>query len=111
MIGAAHLLQNSKSYKETNHLSAGTSASWRGERAQRRTRGRPSAPLVGEGSERNGVPEVGQALNEAMGLLLLGATVEVIGAEVLICGSVLEHVIDGGEEGSGDRHDFYKETN
>src|ERR1700730_12239911 len=59
----------------------------------------------GEGSERNGVPEVGQALNEAMGLLLLGATVEVIGAEVLICGSVLEHVIDGGEEGSGDRHD------
>jgi hypothetical protein len=43
------------------------------------------------------VTEVGQAFEEAIRLLGLGAAVEVPGAEVLISGTVLEHVINGRE--------------
>ena len=39
-------------------------------------------------------------------MLCLEATVEVMRAKVLIGGSILEHVVDGGEDGSGDRHDY-----
>src|SRR5215468_4749558 len=42
-------------------------------------------------------PEVSQAFDEAVPLLLLGAGIEVVGAEVLVRGSVLQRVIDGRE--------------
>src|SRR5262245_53515896 len=62
-------------------------------------------PLGGSRLKWDSVAEVGQAFEEAIGLLGLGATVEVLGAEVLIGSSVLEHVIDGGEDGSRDGND------
>ena len=40
-----------------------------------------------------------------LGLGGFGATIEVVRAQVLIAGAVLEHVIDGGEDGSGDGAD------
>src|ERR1700746_2234098 len=40
-----------------------------------------------------------------MFLLVLVAPLEVIGAEVLIRLSLLEHVVDGGEDRGGDGHD------
>ena len=36
-------------------------------------------------------------------MLTFGAVVEVVGAEVLVDGSVFEHVVGGSEDGSGDR--------
>src|SRR6516164_33703 len=72
-------------YKETN-LSAGTR-------------------LAGQRRERHIVAKVSQALDQAFGLLAFGSGLKVIGAEVLIQGSVLEHVIGCGEDGGGDGHD------
>src|SRR6266699_2383113 len=72
-------------YKETN-LSAGT-------------------PLAGERSERHIKAKVSQTFDQAFGLLAFGSVLKVIGAEVLIQGSVLEHVIDCGEDGGSDGHD------
>ena len=48
---------------------------------------------------------VSQSFDEAVFLPLLGTGVEVVGAEVLIHGSVLEHVIDGREDRSRDGDD------
>ena len=62
------------------------------------------ATLVGKGRELDGVPEVGQSLNEAALLPFFGAGIEVAGAEVLVHRSVFEHVIDGREDRGGDRH-------
>src|SRR5262245_43123168 len=63
------------------------------------------ATLASERDEFHSIPEIGQALDEAVFLPLLAACIEVVGAEVLVHGSVLEHVIDGGEDRGGDGHD------
>src|SRR6516162_4779541 len=63
------------------------------------------ASLTGQRSERHIVAKVSQALDQAFGLLAFGSGLKVIGAEVLIQGSVLEHVIDCGEDGGADGHD------
>src|SRR4030095_10285067 len=55
------------------------------------------ATLVGERDEFHSIPEIGQALDEAVFLPFLGAGIEVVGAEVLIHRSVLEHMVDGAE--------------
>lgn len=47
--------------------------------------------------------EVLQTVDEALDVPSPGALVEVIGAEILVAGSVLEHVIDGGEQRGSDR--------
>src|SRR5438093_13477488 len=57
--------------------------------------------LAGQGRERHIVAKVSQAFDQAFGLLAFGSALKVIGAEVLIQGSVLEHVIDCGEDGGG----------
>src|SRR6516162_3967371 len=63
------------------------------------------ASLTGQRSERHVVAKVGQALDQAFGLLAFGSGLKVIGAEVLIQGSILEHVVDRGEDGGSDGHD------
>ena len=45
-------------------------------------------PLGGSGFKCDSVAEIGQAFDEALGVLRSGTTVEVVGAEVLICSSV-----------------------
>jgi hypothetical protein len=62
-------------------------------------------PLAGSGCEYHIVAKVSQTLDQAVGLLAFGSVLKVIGAEVLIQGSILEHVIDCGEDGSSDGHD------
>src|SRR5580704_18848324 len=62
-------------------------------------------PLAGSGCECHIVAKVSQTFNQAVGLLAFGSVLKVIGAEVLIQGSILEHVIDCGEDGSSDGHD------
>ena len=47
--------------------------------------------------------EVLQTVDEALDVPSRGALVEVIGTEILVAGSVLEHVIDGGEQRGSDR--------
>jgi predicted amino acid dehydrogenase len=49
----------------------------------------------------DGIAEVLKSGDEALGLGGFGATIEVVRAQVLIAGAVLEHVIDGCEDGSG----------
>src|SRR5258708_34921297 len=56
----------------------------------------------GERLEFDGVSEVCQAFDQACFLPVCGTTIEVIGAEILIHRAVLEHVVDGGEDGGGD---------
>src|SRR3954449_5064641 len=51
-----------------------------------------------EGRQLDGVAEVGEAADEPPGLHLLGAAVEVVGAEVPVGGAVLQHVVGGGQE-------------
>src|SRR6516164_5928234 len=51
-------------------------------------------------SQFHSIPEVSQAFDEAVPLLFLGAGIEVVGAEVLVRGSVLQRVIDGREDRS-----------
>ena len=53
----------------------------------------------------DGVAEVGEPADEPPGLGLLGAPIEVVGAEVLVGGAVLEHVVGGGQDRGGDRAD------
>src|SRR5215472_10692739 len=60
----------------------------------------PDATQVGKGCERHRVPEVSKAFEETVLLPFLGVGIEVVGTEVLIHRSVLEHVIDGREERS-----------
>jgi hypothetical protein len=43
--------------------------------------------------------------DQALFLLLGGAAIEVVAAEVLVHRSILEHVEDGGQHGGGDGHD------
>jgi hypothetical protein len=57
----------------------------------------------GEGGKLHGVSEIGEPLNETLFLLLLVAAMDVVGAEILMHGSVLEHVVDGREDRRGDR--------
>ena len=61
--------------------------------------------LAGQRSERHIVAKVSQTFDQAFGLLAFGSGLKVIEAEVLIQGSILEHVIDCGEDGGGDGHD------
>jgi hypothetical protein len=56
-----------------------------------------------ERSERDGIAQISKALDETLGLLVLGTTVEVIRSEVVIKGSVRQHVVDRGEDGGGHR--------
>jgi len=53
----------------------------------------------------DGEPEVLEALDKAAGGGGLVPLVEVVGAQILVEGSILEHVIDGAEEGGGDGAD------
>src|SRR4051794_41595367 len=46
----------------------------------------------------DGVAEVGEAADEPPGLDLLGAAVEVVGAEVRVDGAVLQHVVGRGQD-------------
>jgi hypothetical protein len=50
----------------------------------------------------DGETKVLQTVDEAQNVLAFGALVEVVCAEVLIEGAVFEHVVGGGEDGSGD---------
>jgi hypothetical protein len=45
--------------------------------------------------------QVLQAVDEVKGLLVFGAMVEVVSAEILVEGSRLEHMVGGGEQGGG----------
>src|SRR5258707_15772169 len=56
----------------------------------------------GERLEFDGVSEVCQGFDQACFLPVCGTTIAVIGAEILIHRAVLEHVVDGGEDGGGD---------
>ena len=53
----------------------------------------------------NGEPEVLEALDKAVSGGSLVSAVEVIGAEILVQRPVLEHVIDGAQEGGGNGAD------
>src|SRR5512144_1465729 len=51
--------------------------------------------------------EVLGACDEASGLRLLGSLVEVAGAEILVFGAVLEHVVGSRQHRGGDRADGF----
>src|SRR6187551_1448118 len=51
-----------------------------------------------EGRQLDGVAEVGEAADEPPGLHLLGAAVEVVGAEVPVGRAVLQHVVGCGQD-------------
>src|SRR5579859_4387700 len=53
----------------------------------------------------HGISQVFEAPDEALCLCGLGAAVEMVTTEVLIGGSVLEHVIGGGKNGGGNGAD------
>ena len=55
----------------------------------------------------DGVAKILQTPDKALGLRGLGAAVEVTGAEILVEGAVLEHVIDGGQDRGGERADGF----
>ena len=76
-------------------------------RTDRATSSRPCGGygLGGEGLDLHSVAKVSQAFDQASFLLVVGATIEVTGAKVLIHGPVLEHVIDGRKDGGGDGDD------
>src|SRR5687768_12679472 len=59
----------------------------------------------GNRSEFSSVAEVLKSPEETLGLRLLGSAVEVIGSEIGVEGTILEHVVDGGEEGGGNGTD------
>src|SRR5215475_4522538 len=52
-----------------------------------------------------GVAKVCQTFDQALFLLVGGAAIEVVGTEILIRRPVLEHVVDGGQDGGDDGHD------
>src|SRR5262245_49042545 len=58
---------------------------------------------VWHGGDLDGATEVFQPGDETADLAALGAAVEVVGAEVVIERSMFEHVVDGRENGGGDR--------
>src|SRR3954451_13967720 len=51
-----------------------------------------------EGRQLDRVAEVGEPADEPPGLDLLGAAVEVVGAEVRVDGAVLQHMVGGGQD-------------
>src|SRR5437899_1626037 len=61
----------------------------------------------GEWLDFDGIAKVFKALHQALGLRDLGTAVEMVGTEILVDGSVLEHVVDGGENGGGDGTDGF----
>src|SRR5258708_5010694 len=71
--------------------------------------GRANRPLRsgGEWLDFDGIAKVFKALHQALGLRGLGTAVEMLGTEVLVDGSVFEHVVDGGEDGGGDGADGF----
>ena len=54
--------------------------------------------LCRQGRDLDGIAEVLKSGDEMLGLRGFGTTIEVVGAQVLIAGAVLEHVVDGGED-------------
>src|SRR4051794_41475376 len=58
-----------------------------------------------ERRELDGVAEVREPADEPSGLDLLGAAVEVVGAEVRVDGAVLEHVVGRGQDRGRHRTD------
>src|SRR5882762_3852045 len=71
--------------------------------------GRANRPLSsgGEWLDFDSIAKVFKALHQALGLRDLGTAVEMVGTEILIDGSVLEHVVDGGENGGGNGTDGF----
>src|SRR5437899_8998535 len=71
--------------------------------------GRANRPLISgcEWLDFDGIAKVFKALHQALGLRDLGTAVEMVGTEILVDGSVLEHVVDGGENGGGDGTDGF----
>src|SRR6266446_9468783 len=72
--------------------------------------GRANRPLSlgGEWLDFDGIAKVfEEALHQALGLRDLGTAVEMVGTEILVDGSVFEHVVDGGENGGGDGTDGF----
>src|SRR6266446_4555554 len=71
--------------------------------------GRANRPLSlgGEWLDFDGIAKVFEALHQALGLRDLGTAVEMVGTEILVDGSVFEHVVDGGENGGGDGTDGF----
>src|SRR5260370_23443983 len=57
------------------------------------------------GGDLDGESKALETVDEAQNVLAFGALVEVVCAEVLIEGAVFEHVVGGGEDGSGDGDD------
>jgi hypothetical protein len=51
----------------------------------------------------DGIAKVFKGLHQALGLRDLGTAVEMVCTEILVDGSVLEHVADGGENGGDSR--------
>src|SRR6516164_9398586 len=74
-------------------------------RCYRETTLSAGATLIGKWSQFDGIPELSQTFNEAVLLLLLGTAIEVVRTKIVKHGSVLEHVIDGREDGSRHRYD------
>src|SRR6266478_2008084 len=74
-----------------------------------RTLGRASLPLGsgGEWLDFDGIAHVLEAHDQALGLCGLGTAVEMVCTEILIDGSIFEHVKDGGEDGGGDVADGF----
>src|SRR5215471_12645271 len=62
---------------------------------------------VSEGAKFDLEAELGDLGSQALGFDLGGAAVEVVGAEILVVGAVLQHVVDCGEHGGGDRADRF----
>ena len=62
-------------------------------------------PSCRQRGDLDGIAEVLKSGDQTFGLCGFGTAIEVITAEVLIAGSILEHVVDGGEDGSGDGGD------
>ena len=59
----------------------------------------------GQRGDRNLAAQVVEPAHEALDGLGAIATREVVGTDVPVFGAILEHVIDGGEHGGGDRED------
>src|SRR3982074_881849 len=67
---------------------------------------RASGSLCG-GLELDGKAELGETRDEMLGFGFGRTAIEVVCAEVVVLGAVLEHVIDGGEDRGGDGADGF----
>src|SRR5262249_61605975 len=61
--------------------------------------------LCGSGPYAPVLPKLPRPLGGGFFLRFPGGGMKVVGAEVMVQRSVLEHVVDGGKDGGGDRHD------